>query len=91
MRTTRILILAACAALALGACTPKEPLTRQQVKSMVGLSMGDVNAKLGRASSITNAGDSIWWEYIGIATTNGANDAACHIIFKDGVAKEVRC
>jgi len=91
MSTTRRLTLAACAALALGACTPQQHLTTQQVQSVAGLSMEDVNAKLGRANSITNAGDSVWWEYTEITTPNGNNDGSCHVVFRDGVAVAVKC
>ncbi len=88
--TTRLLTLAACALL-LGACTPKEHLTAQQVKAVVGLNMEAVSHKLGRASSITDAGNSIWWEYIGVTLPNGNTEGSCHIVFKQGVAVEVRC
>ena len=91
MNITRRLTLAACVALALGACTPRPHLTVQQVQSVTGLSMQDVNAKLGLASSITNAGDSVWWEYIEIATPDGNNDGDCHVIFKGGIAVNVKC
>jgi len=85
------LILTAIAALALAACTPQPHLTMQQVKSVTGLSMEDVNAKLGRASSITDAGDSVWWEYIEIATPDGNNDGSCHVVFRKGIAVDVKC
>lgn len=96
MDITRRLTLSACAALALAAlalsaCAPKPHLTMQQVQSVAGLGMGDVNAKLGRASSITDAGDSVWWEYIDIATANGNNDGSCHIVFRKGIAVNVKC
>jgi hypothetical protein len=91
MYKIRLLSLATCAALVLGACTERPHLTAQQVKSVVGLSMGVVDSQLGRASSITDAGDSVWWEYIGIAMPNGTTDGSCHIVFRKGVAVEVRC
>jgi len=91
MKTVRLLSLAACAALMLGACTERPHLTDKQVKSVVGLSMSEVDAKLGRASSITDAGNSVWWEYIGIAMPNGTTDGSCHVVFKNGVAVEVKC
>ena len=91
MNITRRFVLAACAALALAACTAKEYLTEKQVQSVIGLSMEAVNAKLGRASSITDAGGSVWWEYIDIATQNGNNDGACHITFKKGIAVAIKC
>ncbi|HEY5993963.1 MAG TPA: hypothetical protein VIU46_05095 [Gallionellaceae bacterium] len=91
MSTTRLLTLSACAALVLGACTPKPHLTTEDVKNVVGLSMGAVDAKLGRASSITDAGDSVWWEYINIIKPNGNTDGSCHIVFRKNVAVEVKC
>jgi hypothetical protein len=91
MKSVYLLSLAVCAALVLGACTERQHLTDKQVKSVVGLSMSAVDDKLGRASSITDAGDSVWWEYIGITMPNGNTDGSCHIVFKKGVAVEVRC
>ncbi len=87
----RLLALSLGAALLLGACTPRPKMTTQAVKSVVGLSMADVDAKLGRATSITNAGDSIWWEYDGLTTPAGNTDGSCHIVFRNSVAVEVRC
>lgn len=91
MSTARRLILTACAALALAACTPAQHLTTKQVESVAGLTMEAVNAKLGRASSITDAGDSVWWEYINIITPNGNSDGSCHITFRKGIAVAVKC
>ena len=91
MNTIRLLSLAACTALTLGACTPSQHRTVQDVKSVVGLSMSAVDAKLGRASSITDAGDSVWWEYIGIAMPNGTTDGSCHVVFRKGVVVDVKC
>ncbi len=91
MITTRLLTLASCAALLLGACTPKQHLTVEQVKSVSGLGMEAVSARLGRANSVTDAGNSVWWEYIGIAMPNGATDGSCHIVFRGGIAIEVKC
>lgn len=91
MNTVRLLSLAACAALMLGACAERPHPTAQQVKSVVGLGMDAVSSKLGRASSITDAGDSVWWEYIGIVMPNGSTDGDCHVVFRKGVAVEVRC
>ncbi len=90
MNTTRLLTLA-CAALLLAACHSRPAMTTQDGKSVLGLSMGAVDARLGRASSVTNAGDSIWWEYIGITTPAGNTDGSCHIVFRNSVAVEVRC
>ncbi len=91
MISTRLLTLAACAALLLGACAPKQHLTVEQVKSVSGLGMEAVSARLGRASSITDAGNSVWWEYVGIAMPNGTTDGSCHIVFRGGIAVEVKC
>ncbi len=91
MNTPRILILAACAALLLGACTPRPKLTQQQVQGVVGLSQDQVEDKIGSPTSTTNAGDSIWWEYIGIDMGNGRTDGDCHVVFRKGVAVEVKC
>ncbi len=91
MNTTRLLAFAACTALLLGACTPRPRMSTEDVKSVKGLSMAAVDAKLGRASSVTNAGDSMWWEYIGLTTPSGNTDGSCHIVFRNGVATEVKC
>ena len=91
MTTRRLLILAAFMLLSLTACGPKRHLTEKQVKAVLGLNMDQVEAKLGQADSTTNAGDSIWWEYINITMPTGFNDGDCHVVFKGGVAKEVRC
>lgn len=91
MNITRRLILIAGVALALAACTSRPPLTVKQIESVKGLSMQEVQARLGMGDSVTNAGDSIWWEYINVATPDGNNDGDCHVVFKDEVATEVRC
>lgn len=91
MNTTRRLTLAACAALALAACAPKPHLTTKQIETVKGLGMGEVQARLGMADSVTNAGNSIWWEYINVTTANGHNDGDCHVVFKNDVASEIRC
>lgn len=91
MNTPRLITLAAFTALALAACAPKTHLTSQQVQGVAGLSMDAVSAKLGRASSITDAGNSVWWEYIGVTLPNGNTEGSCHVVFKQGVAVEVRC
>lgn len=91
MNTIRLSILALCAALLLGACTPRPKLTAQQVKSVVGMEQGQVEDKIGSPTSTTNAGDSIWWEYIGIDMGNGNTDGDCHVVFRNGVAVEVKC
>lgn len=91
MNTARLLTLSACAALMLGACAPKPTMTDKDVKSVVGMSMSAVDAKLGRASSITDAGDSVWWEYINITMPNGNTDGSCHVVFRHNVAVEVKC
>ena len=91
MNTARLFSLAACAALLLAACSQRPPMTPQDVKSVVGMSMSDVDAKLGRANSITDAGDSTWWEYINITMPNGNTDGSCHVVFRRNVAVEVKC
>ncbi len=91
MNTMRLLTVAACAALLLGACTPRPKLTEQQVKSVVGLTQDQVQDRIGSPESTTNAGDSIWWEYIGITRPNGTSDGACHVVFKKDVVTEVKC
>jgi len=92
MKTIRFLILAASAALLLSACEQRPPLTTEQVKSVVGLSMGEVDAKLGHANSITQAGkQSVWWEYIRVTRPSGAKDGSCHVIFEKGVVVRVKC
>jgi hypothetical protein len=91
MNTIRLPILALAAMLMLGACSPGPKLTQQQVKSVVGLGEDQVEKKIGSPNSTTNAGDSIWWEYINIDMGNGRTDGDCHVVFKKGVVTEVKC
>jgi hypothetical protein len=91
MNTIRISILALGAALLLGACSPGPKLKAEQVKGVVGLTQDQVEDKIGSPESTTNAGDSIWWEYINIDMGGGRTDGDCHVIFKKGVATEVKC
>lgn len=91
MNTIRFSVLALCAALMLGACSPAPKLTSQQVKSVVGLSQDQVEDKIGSPESTTNAGDSVWWEYINVDLGNGRTDGDCHVVFKKGVVVEVKC
>lgn len=91
MKTIRFPILVLAALLMLGACSPRPKLTQEQVASVVGLSQDQVEDKIGSPESTTNAGDSIWWEYINIDMGNGRTDGDCHVVFKKGVVVEVKC
>ncbi len=91
MNTIRFSILALGAVLMLGACSPRPKLTQQQVQGVVGLSQDQVEDKIGSPTSTTNAGDSVWWEYIGVDLGNGRTDGDCHVVFRKGVAAEVKC
>lgn len=91
MNTIRFSILAIFAALMLGGCNSGPRLTAKQVKSVVGLTQDQVEDKIGSPASTTNAGDSIWWEYINIDMGGGRTDGDCHVVFKKGVATEANC
>lgn len=90
MNPTTRLILAACAGIALAACAPKLHLTVQQVQSVKGLDMDQVKAKLGGPRVITDAGESVWWDYDNVTTAEGKS-AACQVIFRKGIAEEIKC
>jgi outer membrane protein assembly factor BamE (lipoprotein component of BamABCDE complex) len=90
MNTIRFSIVALFAALMLGACnSPK--VTEQQVKGVVGLNQDQVEDKIGSPSSTTNAGDSIWWEYVNVDMGGGRTDGDCHVVFKNGLVTETKC
>ncbi len=91
MNTFRFSMLALCATLMLGACAPRPKLTEQQIKGVSGLSMDQVEDKIGSPTSVTNAGNSVWWEYINVDLGNGRTDGDCHVVFKNGVVSEVKC
>ncbi len=91
MNPTTRLMLTACAGLALAACSPRPHLTVQQVQSVKGLDMDQVKAKLGGPHVVTDAGDSVWWDYDDITTAEGKSTGSCQVIFKKGVADQVKC
>jgi outer membrane protein assembly factor BamE (lipoprotein component of BamABCDE complex) len=94
MTPTRIMFFtacAACAALALSACAPRQNLTTKQVQSVAGMTMDQVEAKLGGPYVVTNAGDSVWWDYNDITTPDGRTSGTCQVVFVNGVASKVKC
>jgi hypothetical protein len=91
MKTTLRLTLAACTGLALAACGPQIHPTRKQMESLVGLSMDAVRHKVGGPYVVTNAGESVWWDYNNVAMPGGSNDGQCQVIFVNEVATKVRC
>lgn len=88
MNTSRLIF---AAAIALAACTPKMHPTLEQVKSVQGLGMEEVKAKIGGPHVVTDAGDSVWWDYDNIALPNGNHDGACQIIFRKGRVDTIKC
>ncbi len=90
MNPTSRLILTACMGMALAACSPQPHLTAQQVQSVKGLGMEQVKAKLGGPHVVTDAGDSVWWDYDTV-TTEGKSAGSCQVIFKKGVADQIKC
>jgi hypothetical protein len=88
MTSTHRMLLTACAALALAACTPRPKLNVKDVKGVAGMSMDQVQARLGGPYVVTNAGDSVWWDYNDI---QGNASGTCQVVFKNDVASEVRC
>lgn len=88
MHTRRLTLVAL---LALAACSPKPHPTLEQVKSVQGLSMEEVRARIGGPHVTTDAGENIWWDYDNIALPNGNNDGTCQIIFKQGKVDMVKC
>lgn len=91
MNTAQRYALAACATLALTACAPKMHPTKEQVESVTGLSMDAVTAKIGAPYVVTNAGESVWWDYNGIAMPDGSKNGTCQVIFVNSVASKVKC
>lgn len=89
-KASRLMLIAA-AALALTACAKRQHPTQEQVKSVVGLSMEAVKAKIGGPYVVTNAGESVWWDYNEIAMPGGSNDGTCQVIFVNGIASKVKC
>ncbi len=83
--------LVACFGIALAACAPKPQLTAQEVQSVGGLSMEAVEAKLGSPHVITNAGDSVWWDYDNIVMPDGKSKSSCQIVFKKGTVDSIKC
>jgi hypothetical protein len=89
MNTRRLMLAAGMGLLA--ACAPKPHLTQQQVEGVSGLGMEEVKARLGGPHVVTNAGDSVWWDYDRIMTPDGKDDGTCQIIFKQGRANTIKC
>ncbi len=91
MNATTRMILMACAGLALAACTSRPHLTSQQVESVTGLPMEAVEAKLGKPHVVTNAGDTVWWDYDNIVTPSGNEGGTCQVIFKKEKVDSIKC
>jgi hypothetical protein len=88
MNAASRLILLACAALALAACTPRPKLTVKDIKGVAGMSMDQVQNKLGGPDVVTNAGDSVWWDYNDV---QGNGTGTCQVVFKKDVVAKIRC
>lgn len=88
MTTSRRLLFTALAVLAIAACAPRPKLTEQDVKSVAGMTMDQVKSKLGGPYVVTNAGDSVWWDYNDI---QGNASGTCQIVFVNGVANKIKC
>ncbi len=94
MNRSRNATLALClsgALFALAACAPKPRVTTQQVQSVSGLSMDEVKAKLGGPHVVTDAGDSVWWDYDNVTMPDGTGSVSCQVIFKKGVVDRIKC
>jgi hypothetical protein len=89
-RAGATLIAATFAVLALAACQPQKSLTTRQVQEVVGLSEDEVRARLGGPHYLTDAGDSVWWNYDGVAGASGVS-VSCHVILKAGRVDRVEC
>jgi outer membrane protein assembly factor BamE (lipoprotein component of BamABCDE complex) len=91
MTTPSRLIFTALAALALAACAPRQQLQEKDVKSVIGMTMDQVESKLGGPYVVTNAGDSVWWDYNDVTKATGNYSTTCQIIFVNSVATKVKC
>jgi hypothetical protein len=91
MTTTRIMFLTACAALLLAACSPRPRLTTKDVEGVSGMTMDQVQERLGGPYVVTNAGDSVWWDYNDIIEPDGRDTGTCQVVFVNGVASKVKC
>ena len=91
MKTALRLTLAACTGLVLAACGPTQHFTQKQMESMTGQSMDMVRKQIGGPYVVTNAGESVWWDYDGITMPDGSKDGTCQIVFVHEVAKQVKC
>lgn len=91
MNTALRLALAACATVVLAACGPKMHPTKEQVESVRGLTMDAATAKIGGPYVVTNAGDSVWWDYNNVLMPDGSKNGSCQVVFKNGIAIEVKC
>lgn len=76
---------------ALAACKQSPPLTIQQIESVKGLGMDAVRAKIGGPHVVTDAGESVWWDYDNVTTSDGKPANNCQVIFKKGIVAEVHC
>jgi len=91
MKTALRLTLAACAGLVLTACGPQQHFTQKQMESMKGHSMDMVRNQIGGPYVVTNAGESVWWDYNGIVMPDGSKDGTCQLVFVKDVVSKVRC
>jgi hypothetical protein len=95
MNASRRLISAAllipASLIVLAACAPKPHLTTLQVQGVMGLSMEEVKAKLGGPHVITNAGDSVWWDYDDVTTPDGNGSVSCQVVFKKDTVSQIKC
>jgi outer membrane protein assembly factor BamE (lipoprotein component of BamABCDE complex) len=80
----------ALAVFMLVACESGKQLTTKQVQAVAGMGEDEVRARLGGPHYLTNAGDSVWWNYDGVADASGA-PVSCHVIFKAGRVDKVEC
>ena len=85
------LVLPLCIGAALAACAPKPHLTQKQIESMAGKTMDAVKRSIGGPYVVTNAGDSVWWDYNNIIMPDGTKDGTCQLVFVHDVVKEVKC
>lgn len=91
MKTSLRLILAASVGILLSACGPSQHFTQKQMESMKGHGMDWVKDRIGGPYVVTNAGQSIWWDYNGIIMPDGRKDGTCQLVFVKNMVTQVRC
>ena len=91
MKTALQLALVAIVGLVLSACGPQQHFTQAQIESMNGHGMDWVKDRIGGPYVVTDAGESVWWDYNNIIMPDGRKDGTCSLVFVKGMVTKVKC